>query len=136
MPYQFTASIDYLRQYNGNLHLGVKLKNPGQKEATANQAIQFSRIVVADVKAGKKYSPLKGADGRYLVGPVSDWNDGGRWFPSIPPESEILLWVLFDAVPPSAALTVQVPLMFSFEGVTVSDQAATVKEIVIKKAEP
>ena len=124
-----TATLAYLRQYNGILHLGVKLKNPGEKEASTSKAIQFSRIVVADAKAGKKYSPLKGADGSYLAGPVSDSNDGGRWFPSIPPKAEILLWVLFDTVPQNAVLTVQVPLMFSFEEVKVSDQAVTLKEV-------
>ncbi len=125
-----TATLEYLRQYDGILHLGVKLKNTGEKMVASSPAIMFSRIVIADVKGGKKYSPLKGADGQYLAGPVSDSDDGGRWFPSsLPPKAEILLWALFDAVPASATLTVQVPLMFSFEGVKVSEQAVTLREV-------
>jgi outer membrane protein OmpA-like peptidoglycan-associated protein len=124
-----TATLEGIRQYNGILRLWVKLNNPNDKEARTSKPIQFSKITVTDAKAGKKYSPLKGADGMYLAGPISDSNDGGRWFPSIPPKSEILLWVFFDAVPPSASLTIQVPLMFAFEGVKVSEQPMTLKEV-------
>jgi outer membrane protein OmpA-like peptidoglycan-associated protein len=124
-----TASIDYVRQYNGTLHLGIRLKNVSEKVASTSKQLQFSKILIADIKAGKKYSPMKGADGRYLAGPVSDSNDGGRWFPSIPPKSEILLWVLFDALPQGASLTVQIPLMFAFEGVKASEQPVTTKEV-------
>jgi outer membrane protein OmpA-like peptidoglycan-associated protein len=124
-----TAVLEAVRQYNGILRIGVKLTNSSEKEARTGKPIQFSKIVVTDAKAGKKYSPLKGADGLYLAGPVSDSNDGGRWFPSLPPKSEILLWVFFDAVPSNASLTVQVPLMFAFEGVKVSEQPLTLKEV-------
>jgi photosystem I P700 chlorophyll a apoprotein A2 len=124
-----TATLETVRQYNGTLRLGVKLTNSTDKEARGTKPIQFSKIVVTNAKAGKKYSPLKGADGMYLAGPVSDSNDGGRWFPSIPPKSEVFLWVFFDAVPPTAALSIQVPLMFAFEGVKVSEQPVTLKEV-------
>ncbi|MBM4315705.1 MAG: OmpA family protein [Deltaproteobacteria bacterium] len=124
-----TAELGFARQYNGVLHLGIRLRNTGDKEAATGKPIPFGKIVLADAKAAKKYSPLKGADGRYLAGPVSDWSDGGRWFPLIPAKSEILLWVLFDAVPQGASLSIQVPLMFPFEGVAASEQPATAKEV-------
>jgi photosystem I P700 chlorophyll a apoprotein A2 len=123
------ATLEAVRQYNGILRLGVKMANSTDKDARTSKPIQFSKIVITDAKAGKKYSPLKGADGQYLAGPVSDSNEGGRWFPSIPPKSEILLWVFFEALPPSASLTVQVPLMFAFEEVMVSEQPVTLKEV-------
>jgi outer membrane protein OmpA-like peptidoglycan-associated protein len=124
-----TASLEFIRQYQGVLRLGVKLANGTDKEARVSKPIQFSKIAITDAKAGKKYSPLKGADGQYLAGPISDNSDGGRWFPAIPPKSEVLLWVFFDAVPSGIGLTVQVPLMFAFEGVKVSEQPVTLKEV-------
>lgn len=124
-----TASIEHLRQYNGVTHLGVRLTNHTDKEAAATKPIEFSKIVLADTGKGKKYSAMKGADGRYLAGPVSDWGEGGRWFPLIPPKSSILVWVLFDAAPQATSLSVQMPLMFSFDGVKVSGQPVTVKDV-------
>jgi len=124
-----TATLEAVRQYNGILRIGVKLANSTDKEARTSKPIQFSKIVITDAKAGKKYSPLKGADGLYLAGPLSDSNGGGRWFPTIPPKTEIILWVFFDALPASASLNVQIPLMFAFEGVKISEQPVTLKEV-------
>jgi hypothetical protein len=93
-----TAEVVFLRQYNGVLHLGVMLHNPGDKPAARAQALNYAEVVIVDAKANKKYFPLKDANGHYLAGPISDWNGGGRWLVKLPPRSGTLLWVLFDAV--------------------------------------
>ena len=115
-----TAEIAFLRQYAGVLHLGVVLHNPDVKESSAHSAINFGDVVVIDSKANKKYFPLKDANGHFLAGPVSDWNDGGRWFPKLVGKSDTLVWVLFDAVA-NGAVTVEGPVFHSFANVAVND---------------
>ncbi len=115
-----TADIAFLRQYDGVLHLGVILHNPGAREVDAHRALDFGNITIVDAKANKKYFPLKDANGRYLAGPTSDWNGGGRWFPKLLPGSDTLLWVLFDTVPAGDTVTVDGPLFHSFDNVSVT----------------
>ena len=116
------ADLVFSRQYDGVLHVGIILHNPGTKEIAAHQPIQFANVVVIDSKANKKFFPLKDANGHYLAGPISDWNGCGRWFPKLLPKSDTLLWALFDSVPPGDSVTVDGPLFHSFSNVSVTQQ--------------
>jgi len=115
------ARIAFARQYDGVLHVGILLDNSGKKDAQSHQAIDYSQVVLVDHSANKKRFALKDANGHYLAGPVSDWNGGGRWFPKLAGESQTTVWILFDAVAPGSHLSVQAPVIGSFDDVAVTE---------------
>ena len=131
-----TAEIAFLRQYDGVLHVGIALHNAGKRSAAASQAIDYSKVVVIDPKANKKYFALKDANGHFLAGPVSDWNGGGRWFPRLPPNSDTVMWVLFDAVSQGNAIRVEAPLVHSFENLRVTEAAPAQGREVASSVQP
>jgi len=118
-----TAEIAFARQYNGVLHLCLVLHNSASKDSVSHQAIDYSQVVIIDPQANKKSFPLKDANEHFLAGPVSDWNGGGRWFPKLLPNSDTLIWVLFDAVPGDHAIRIEGPFFHSFPESGVSDAA-------------
>jgi outer membrane protein OmpA-like peptidoglycan-associated protein len=115
-----TASMDELRLSNGVLRLTITLKNTGDKPASSPKALDFSKVALMDSRSNQKHFALKDPDGRYLAGPVSDWNGGGRWFVRVPAGGQALVWAYFEAVPAGTKVSVQMPLMFPFEGVEVT----------------
>lgn len=106
-----TASIVEARQYDGILHLGVELRNAGTAATAPRKALMYSDLVLLDRSTNRKYYPLKDSAGHMLAGPVSDWSAGGRWFPKLSPESQTLIWALFDAVPAGDTLTLEAPYL-------------------------
>jgi outer membrane protein OmpA-like peptidoglycan-associated protein len=118
-----TASLVELRQHNGVLRLEIALKNSGDKEASSSKALRYSEVVLVDARSQQKHFAMKDADGHYLAGPVSDWNGGGRWFPRIARGQEARVWLFFEPLAAASKVTVQVPLMFPFDDVTVSEGA-------------
>jgi len=116
-----TAEVAFLRQYNGVLHLGIALHNPGTKDAAKADALSYAQVVIVDAKANKKYYALKDANGHYLAGPISDWSGGGRWAAKLPAGSDTLVWVLFEAVASGASVSVQGPIFGSFDKLAVSE---------------
>ena len=125
-----TAEIAYLRQYDGVLHLGVALHNPGDEPAARTQALNYADVVIVDAKANKKYFPLKDANGHYLAGPISNWGGGGQWWVKLPPRSDTLMWVLFDAVASGAKVSPQGPLIGRFDKLSVSEAGPNQKQEV------
>jgi len=123
-----TADVAFLRQYNGVLHLGIVLHNSGSANARSSQAIDYSQIVIIDAKANKKYFALKDANGHFLAGPISDWNGGGRWYPTLASGSDTIVWALFDAVP-GASVSVQGPFFHNFDNVAVASAAPSPVEL-------
>jgi outer membrane protein OmpA-like peptidoglycan-associated protein len=115
-----TADIAFVRQYDGVMHVGIVLHNAGKRQAASSQAVDYSKVVVIDPKANKKYFPLKDANGHFLAGPISDWNGGGRWFPRLLPNSDTVMWVLFDAVSQGDAIRIEAPMVHAFENLNVT----------------
>ena len=105
-----TTRLSYLRQSNGALHLGVAFKNTTDKPVRGTDSFLFDRVTLTEPKSGQKHFPLKGAEGRFVAGPISDWNSGGRWWLTIPARTEVLVWALFE---PIAGTTVDVALPYS-----------------------
>lgn len=103
------AQLAYLRQYNSVLHLGILLRNSVHKRAVG-AAIVYSDVVIIDNAGRKKYLPQKDADGRFIAGPISNWVDGGRWYPEVTPSGEVMLWADFDAIPATGPVVIQTPL--------------------------
>jgi outer membrane protein OmpA-like peptidoglycan-associated protein len=115
-----TAEVIELRQSGGVLRLAVRFTNSG---GTTAEPSHFSpeRIVLVDVKSKKKYFPLKDANGRYVAGPIGDWIDGGRIRLIVPAGQPNVLWAYFEPVAAGTVLNVELPLMFPFEKVAVTE---------------
>lgn len=115
-----TAEVIELRQSGGVLRLAVRFTNSGVKTAEPSR-FSAERIVLVDVKSKKKYFPLKDANGQYLAGPIGDWIDGGRIRLIVPAGQPNVLWAYFEPVAAGTALNVELPLMFPFEQVPVTE---------------
>lgn len=122
------ARLDYALQYEGILHIAVRLKNSSANTLVLPKQISYGGLVLLDTAAGKKYFPLKSAYGHYLAGPISDWNEGGRWFTKIPPNTEAVFWAFYNAPPPTASLSLEAPCMFPFDNLPVLQNSNPLKE--------
>lgn len=85
----------------------------------AGVALSFKDIYLVDPGTDTKVFILKDADGKFLAGPVSDFNDGGRWWINAPPRGKRILWAMFPCVSEDTALDVVIPEIFPFEGIEV-----------------
>jgi outer membrane protein OmpA-like peptidoglycan-associated protein len=110
--------IVYLRQYNGALHLGVAFKNTTDKPVRG-EALLFDHVTLTEPRGGQKHFPLKSGQGRFVAGPISDWNSGGRWWVNIPARGETLVWALFAPIAGST-VDVSLPVSQPFDAVRVS----------------
>lgn len=112
-----TTRIAYLRQAGGALRLGVAFKNTTDSPVRADP-LMLDQVTLIEPKSGQKHFPLKDANGRFVAGPVSDWNGGGRWWVDIPAQAEVLVWALFEPITGSAA-DVVLPYSQPFDAVPV-----------------
>jgi len=115
-----TAEVLELRQTGGVLRLAVRFTNGGPKVAGFDR-YWIGRIVLVDVKSKTKHLPLKDATGQFIGGPKGDWLDGGRIALKIPPKQSTVLWAYFEPVAQGSVMTVEVPFMFPFENVPVTE---------------
>jgi outer membrane protein OmpA-like peptidoglycan-associated protein len=112
------ARLISARRAEGKLRVNLKISNPSRTVA-AGGAIRYTDVFVLDPKSKRKYPPLKDTEGIYQAQPLSDKNDGGRWFASYArPETETLMSIMFPA-PPDAVnqVDIVVPGFLPFEAV-------------------
>lgn len=121
-----TAELLQLRQDGGVLRLAVRYRNTTASEIRFGTAIEYRAVTLVDAKTKQKHFALRDADGRFLAGPISDWNDGGRWWPKLPPHGEAVMWLFFEPVASGTVLSVSVPKTFPFDDVTVTEGAGSV----------
>jgi outer membrane protein OmpA-like peptidoglycan-associated protein len=119
-----TAEVVELRQANGVLRLAVRFANSADKTQEFTR-YTFDRIVLVDVKSKKKHFPIKDASGQYIGGPIGDWMSGGRIELKIPKNQVSVLWAYFEPVAPGSVMNVEVPNVFPFENVPVTEGAGT-----------
>ena len=124
-----TARVAFVQTVRGVTRVGILFRNGQDRAAQSSAAVDFSKLELIDAAANRKHFPMKDVDGRYLGGPISDWNGGGRWFPDLAPKSETLLWAMYEAIPAGTKLNVEVPLSGSFEQVTVADGGAPTRQV-------
>jgi outer membrane protein OmpA-like peptidoglycan-associated protein len=130
-----TASVVELRQAGGLLHLAVRFTNKGAKEADPNR-FPIERITLVDVKSKKKYFPLKDANGEYLAGPLGDRIGGGRVRLLIPARQSTVVWAYFEPVAAGTMMNVEMPFVFPFENVAVTEGAGTLLSSTATKSTP
>jgi outer membrane protein OmpA-like peptidoglycan-associated protein len=112
-----TAEVAELRQSGGVLRLAVRFANAGSETASFN-AYDVSRIVLVDAKSKKKHLPMKDANGQWLAGPIP-MNVG--IYLQIPPQQSTVVWAYFEPVAAGTVMSVEMPYVFPFENVPVTE---------------
>jgi outer membrane protein OmpA-like peptidoglycan-associated protein len=115
-----TAEVVELRQSGGVLRLAVRFANGDTKTANFN-AYEVTRIALIDAKSKKKHLPIKDANGHHVAGPIGDDIDGGRIVLKISAKQATVVWAYFEPVDAGSVMNVEVPYVFPFENVPVTD---------------
>jgi outer membrane protein OmpA-like peptidoglycan-associated protein len=115
-----TAELVELRQSGGVLRLAVRLTNGGASTVDSSR-VAAGRIVLVDAKSRKKHFPMKDAEGHWLAGPIGDDIDGGRIVLRIPAQQATIIWAYFEPLTVGTVVNVEMPFMFPFDGVPVTD---------------
>lgn len=121
-----TAEVVELRQAGGVLRLAVRFSNTGEATKQEFNRYAFDRIVLVDVKSKRKHLPLKDANGQYIGGPIGDWIGGGRIALKVPNKQSTVLWAYFEPVAPGTVMNVEVPYVFPFDNVPVTEGTSKV----------
>jgi len=115
-----TAELVELRLAGGVLRLAVRFANGGSATVEPTR-FAADRIVLVDMKSRKKYFPLKDANGQFIAGQMGDWINGGRIQLRIPARQSTVLWAYFEPLPLDTVVSVEVPTVFPFEKVVVTE---------------
>ena len=130
-----TAEVAELRTSGGVTRLAIRYVNSGAKEVESSR-FTVGQMMLVDAKSKKKYFPIKDANGEFIGGPLGDTLDGGRVLVTLPPGRPAVLWAYFDAIPPGTVVSVEVPQMFPFDDVVVTDGAGTLLSATEAKSTP
>ena len=114
------AELLELRQAGGVLRLAVRFINEGAERAEVGR-FEAGRIALVDAKTKKKHLPLKDANGDWVAGPIADDIDGGRIAFRIPSKQSAVVWAYFEPLTPGSTMNVEVPNVFPFEKVPVTE---------------
>lgn len=116
-----TGEVLELRLSGGVLRLAVRFHNTGP--SAASLSYPPSQIVLVDARSKRKYLPMKSADNRHIA-PHVDPVDGYMRL-SIPAGKSKVLWTYFEPLPAGTVLTLELPKMFPFDKVTVTEGPGT-----------
>lgn len=130
-----TAELVELRTSGGVTRLAVRYVNNSGKEAGSDR-FEASKISLVDVKSKKKYSPIKDANNQYVAGPIGDEIDGGRVYVRLRTGQTGVAWAYFDALPAGTVVSVELPQMFPFEDVPVTEGPGTLLSASTAKSTP
>jgi outer membrane protein OmpA-like peptidoglycan-associated protein len=120
-----TAEVAELRTSGGVTRLAVRFINSGTKEAGTDH-YSVGKIVLVDAKSKQKHLPLKDASGYFIGGPIGDTTlDGGRIYVVLEAGQRGVAWAYFDALPAGTVVSVEVPQMFPFEDIVVTEGTGT-----------
>lgn len=130
-----SAEIAELRTSGGVTRLAIRYKNANPKQEETN-LYEVDKIAIVDVKSKKKYGPLKDANDQFIAGPINDEIGGGRIYVKMQAGQEGVAWAYFDAIPAGTVVSVEVPQMFPFEDVTVTEGPGTLTAASTAKSIP
>jgi outer membrane protein OmpA-like peptidoglycan-associated protein len=130
-----TAELAELRQSGGVLRLAVRYANGGATAASVKR-FDAGKILLVDVRSKQKHFPLKDATGAYVAGPIGDSIDGGRLALEMPPGFEAVAWAYFEPLPPGTVVSVELPQMFPFDDVPVTEGAGALLSSVTARSIP
>jgi outer membrane protein OmpA-like peptidoglycan-associated protein len=126
-----TTELLELRTNGGVTRLAVRYVNGGAEERGSDR-FDPDQIVLVDVKSKKKHLPIKDANGESVVGPV----DERSVYVRLRPGQQGVAWAYFEAIPPGTVVSVELPQMFPFEDVTVTEGAGTLLAAGTAKSTP
>lgn len=126
-----TAEVGELRMSGGVTRLAVRYINGGAAERWSDR-FEADKIVLVDVKSKKKHLPIKDANGQFVAGPIGD----GRIYVRLRPGQQGVAWAYFEAIPPGTIVSVEIPQMFPFEDVPVTEGAGTLLTASAAKSTP
>ncbi len=129
------AELKELRQNGGALRLAVTFTNKGAKEVDSDR-FSAGQITIVDAKSKKKQFPIKDAEGHYIAGPVGDSLEGGRIVMRIPPGQSTTLWAYFEPLTAGSKVSVEMPLVFPFEDIVVTEGVGAVFQPKTAKTTP
>jgi outer membrane protein OmpA-like peptidoglycan-associated protein len=115
-----TAELVELRTSGGVTRLAIRYVNGGPKEAWTER-LEVDKISIVDVKSKQKHAPIKDANDQFVAGPIGDDIGGGRIYVKMPAGQDGVAWAYFDPIEPGTVVSVEVPQMFPFEDVTVTE---------------
>ena len=130
-----TAEVIELRSSGGVTRLAIRYTNGGA-ELAWTETFALAKVVLVDVKSKKKYFPIKDANGQFVGGPIGNDLDGGRIHVKLPPGQAGVLWTYFEALPAGSVVSVEVPQMFPFDDVVVTEGAGTLLSATEAKSTP
>ncbi len=130
-----TAEVVELRSSGGVTRLAVRYVN-GSAEEAETKRFEADKVVLVDVKSKKKHFPIKDAKHQFIAGPIGDAIGGGRIYVTLPPGRAGVLWAYFEALPAGASVSVEIPQMFPFEDVVVTEGAGTLLSAKEAKSTP
>ena len=131
-----TAEVAELRTSGGVTRLAVRFINSGTKKAESSH-YSVGKIVLVDAKSKKKHLPIKDASGYFIGGPIGDTTlDGGRIYVVLEAGQQGVAWAYFDALPAGTVVSVEVPQMFPFEDVVVTEGPGTLLSAGSAKSSP
>lgn len=116
-----SAEVAELRTRGGVTRLMVRFINGGTKRAESSH-YSVGNIVLVDAKSKQKHFPLKDASGYFIGGPVGDTTlDGGRVYVVLEAGQQGVAWAYFDAIAAGTVVSVEIPQMFPFEDVVITE---------------
>lgn len=130
-----TAEVAELRTSGGITRLAIRYRNSGAEPASGKR-FEADKIVLIDAKSKTRHVPLKDADGRYIAGPIGDSIGGGRIYITLQPGQESVAWTWFDAIPVGTVVSVEIPQMFPFDDVAVTEGPGTLLSATTTRSTP
>jgi outer membrane protein OmpA-like peptidoglycan-associated protein len=115
-----TAEVAELRTSGGVTRLAVRYINGGTEQVGTDRIVA-DRIVLVDVKSKQKHLPIKDANRQFVAGPIGDEIGGGRIYVVLEAGQQGVAWAYFNALPAGTVVSVEVPQMFPFEDVVVTE---------------
>lgn len=115
-----TAELLELRQAGGALRLAVRFANQTQ-ETVSFTSYEAARITLVDAKSKRKHLPMTDANRHPIAGPITDPNDPFAIRIKIPPRQSTVVWAYFGPVAPQTIMNVNLPYVFPFDDVPVTE---------------
>jgi outer membrane protein OmpA-like peptidoglycan-associated protein len=114
------ASILSADRAQGQLKVRLKIVNPGKKQITSH-TVSYRDVYALDPRGKRSYPLLKDNQGLFIVSPIADKNDGGRWFLShVRPNVQAFVDLTFQAPPDSVrSVDIVFPWFAPFEAVAI-----------------
>jgi OOP family OmpA-OmpF porin len=130
-----SAEIAELRTHGGVTRLAVRYVNGGAEERWTDRFAP-SQVVIIDAKSKQKRLPIQDAEQKFVGGPFDDAGVGGRFYVKLPPGGQAVAWLYFDPIPAGTVVSVEVPQMFPFEDVTVTEGPGALFSATAAKSTP